>query len=633
MNKLTMMHRVVLALLVTGAVAVTSTAYSNVAEVASISLNKGASSSTYVIEQSGTADCQEFKLNNPPRLVVDFVGARHALGKTSWDGDNKWVSAVRSSQFRNDPNEVTRIVFDLKPNAAYKVSKVAGKVTVTFFGKGDQPKVMSASAGASSLGSAWDATPEADAKPMPQPHTEQPKKEQPAKVASPVSPKPEQSSGWQQPSPQQWSNAGSATSMSLTPTSTMSGSGSMMANKKMTIDVQGADIKTVLRSISEFAGVNIVAGPDVTGAVNVHLEETPWRSALDMVLKANGYDYREEYGIIRVATLERLNKEEMSIAQADAQKENMEKLVTQYVKLSFVDADEMKKAMKGVVSKRGSIEIEEGGNSIVITDIQKNVDRVVQLATELDRRVSQVEIVAKMVDIDHEVAREIGVNWGLTDVSASDLNGVVDATSGQLLANPFGDLRFGTVQDWGNLDARIQALEEENKANIISNPRITTTDNREAVILVGKEIPLIVTDEAGNPITELKKVGITLRVKPHVNSDNTITMDLHPEISDLSAQATVQGGVIISLSEADTRVIVNDGQTAVIGGLISESETSLDNGIPVLRELPVFGALFRFSNDTRKKRELVIFVTPRIVGDAGDLSDNMSSEMEMDFGN
>jgi type II secretory pathway component HofQ len=159
-------------------------------------------------------------------------------------------------------------------------------------------------------------------------------------------------------------------------------------------------------------------------------------------------------------------------------------------------------------------------------------------------------------------------------------------------------------------------LERTNRANIISNPRIVTADNREASILVGKEIPLIVADEAGNPITELTKIGIILRVTPHVNSDGTITMDLHPEVSELSSEATVQGGVIISMSEADTRVIVKDGETAVIGGLMNEVKSTFEKGLPILKDLPVVGSLFKYQNKTKRKRELIIFITPRIVEDA-----------------
>jgi type IV pilus assembly protein PilQ len=388
----------------------------------------------------------------------------------------------------------------------------------------------------------------------------------------------------------------------------------MLANKNITMDVQGADIKTVLRSISEFSGANIVAGPEVEGAVTVHLVEVPWKEALDVILKANSYGVREEYGIIRVQTLEKLNDEEIDIATVVKQKEDLEPLVSRVIKLNYVNAKEMQSAMKDVTSKRGSIQFERDNNAVIINDIPKVADRIAEMVVGLDTRVNQVEIVAKMVDVDVEATREIGVKWSALNLMSSDINAAADLVTGRDMTDPFGTLRVGTVNSWGDITSTIQALEKENKADIISNPRITTTDNKEANILVGKEIPLIVTDEAGNPITELKKIGITLRVTPHVNSDQTITLDLHPEISELSAQATVQGGVIISLSEADTRVVVGDGETAVIAGLINEVESNISNGLPVLEDLPILGNLFKFESKTKKKRELIIFVTPHIVG-------------------
>ena len=164
------------------------------------------------------------------------------------------------------------------------------------------------------------------------------------------------------------------------------------------------------------------------------------------------------------------------------------------------------------------------------------------------------------------------------------------------LSAPAGTVKFGTVRSWGELNAVLDMLEKTNKADIISNPRITTMDNREASILVGKEIPLIVADEAGNPITEMTKIGIMLRVVPHVNADRTITLDMHPEVSELQSEATAQGGVIISTSEADTRVVVKNGETAVIGGLIKNVTTSLKRGVPVLKDVPVIGGLFSSSS-------------------------------------
>jgi len=160
---------------------------------------------------------------------------------------------------------------------------------------------------------------------------------------------------------------------------------------------------------------------------------------------------------------------------------------------------------------------------------------------------------------------------------------------------------------------KVEALETSNKAHLISNPIITTTDNREASILVGQKIPLIVSDEAGNAITQLTTVGIQMNVTPHINQDNQITLDIHNEVSDLSSQATVQGGVIINTSEADTRVLVENGETAIIAGLIRQIDGKLNSGVPVLMDIPLLGGLFKHSTNTKVSRELVIFVTPYIV--------------------
>jgi type IV pilus assembly protein PilQ len=381
----------------------------------------------------------------------------------------------------------------------------------------------------------------------------------------------------------------------------------------MTIDVQGADIKTVLRSISEFSGVNIIAGPEVEGSVVIHLKNVPWKEALDTILKSQGYDWRDDYGIIRVAPTEQLQDEEMKAVTVERKKEEMGTLVTRSVKLDFINADEAKGALNKMTTPRGVIDAEKGTNTLIISEVPKRADEIVAMVKSMDKKLSQVEIVAKMVDVDHEATRELGVNWAAMNLNFGN-KAVGDVVTGQKLADPFGTVRVGTVQSWGDLNVILEAMEHDNKANVISNPRVTTADNQEARIMVGKEIPLIVSDEAGNPITELKKIGVILRCTPHVNSDGTITMDLHPELSDLSSQATVQGGVIISLQEADTRVVVRDGETAVIGGLISESDLLLRNGVPVLKDMPLLGPLFRFESKTKKKRELIIFVTPKTVG-------------------
>ena len=399
-------------------------------------------------------------------------------------------------------------------------------------------------------------------------------------------------------------------------------------SETISMDFQNADVKTVLRSFSVYAGKNIIAGPEVKGPINVHLENVPWRKALDTVLKANGYGALEQDDVIRVGLWDQFVNEEIKMEEAQRKKDDIKPLVTKVVDISFAKAEEVTAPLQGLLSRRGVLEVDERTNSVIISDIEERVEEISKMIKALDSQTPQVEITAKLVDVDARFTRDLGIKWNAENIAIPGVQGLhgmnVDATgasegttggTGQQIQQPEAKLTIGTIMGPnGSFDATIQALERDNKANIISNPRITTLNNREATIIVGKKIPLIVTDEAGNPITQLTTVGVQMRVTPHVNSKTgEITMDLHPEVSDLSSQATVQGGIIIVTEEADTRVMVKNGETAVIGGLIRSNESYFKTGVPILRSIPLFGSLFGSNSKANEQRELLIFVTPRIV--------------------
>lgn len=383
---------------------------------------------------------------------------------------------------------------------------------------------------------------------------------------------------------------------------------------RVSLDVQGADIRTVMRSLAEYSGNNIVVGKEVQGGVTVNLTEVPWTDALNTICKTQSLGWVEEEGIIRIETLENLRKEQVAASTADKQLEDLQPLSTQIVRAVYATAKELKPALEKTLTSRGHVEVDERTNSLVITDVGRRVSSAVEMVRHLDSRTPQIEITAKLIDVDARFTRDLGINWGLGQVhsvgEAWSAEGAVDANN---VVDPSASVKFGIVRSWGTINAMISALESDNKADIISNPRITTVNNREARILVGRKIPLIVLDEAGNAVTQLITIGITLRVTPHINDDNRITLDLHPEVSDLASQATVQGGIIINTSEADTRVIVDDSETAVIGGLIRSNTSKLRRGVPILRDIPVLGSIFSGSSEVKEKRELLIFITPKIV--------------------
>jgi type II secretory pathway component GspD/PulD (secretin) len=641
MNRRSGMHVTILATLVAGLVALASVAGGEVTKLDKVELAQTPTSTTYTINPSGVVQYQEYTMTEPSRLVIDLVGVRNLVEPQTLTADGKFVTAIRASQFKSEPDLVTRVVFELADGTHYKVTRKGTALEVSFSQKaevmgaslfGDAPAPAPAPSSASTTPAANPA-PAADSVAEAKTPPAQPSEAAPAAAATkPAEPAPQPaadewqaqpatqddvSNAWPAPSENEAVPAKDDIAMARNTNRVAAEMstplyGSTLSNQAMTIDVQGADIKTVLRSVSEFSGVNIIAGPEVEGAVVIHLKNVPWKEALDTILKSQGYGWRESYGIIRVAPIDQLQDDEVKAVTVERKKEEMASLQTRVVKLNFLNAKEIKTAMSKMTSPRGSVEAEPGTNSVVIAEVPARIDKMVSMIEEMDQRLRQVEIVAKMVDVDHEATRELGVNWEALNLHAGDFAG--DIVTGQALADPFGKLRVGTVQSWGDLNLIIEALEKDNKANIVSNPRISTADNQEARIMVGKEIPLIVSDEAGNPITELKKIGVILRVTPHVNSDGTITMDLHPELSDLAQQATVQGGVIVNLQEADTRVVVKDGETAVIGGLISDTESSLRSGVPVLKDVPLLGGLFRYESKSTRKRELIIFVTPKVVG-------------------
>lgn len=422
----------------------------------------------------------------------------------------------------------------------------------------------------------------------------------------------------------------------VAPASAQSGSAMSQVGMQRTgagtfsLDVTGADLRTVLRAISEFSGRNIVLGTNAKASVSIQLRNVAWQDALKAVLRSSGLDYTEDGAIIRVDDAARLNAEKVEREQANARTQELVPLETRIIRLNYANAAEMGPPLMPALSKRGSIQIERRTNSLVVTDLPAHVETLARMAQDLDSTTPQIEITAKLVDVDVASVRDLGIKWGvgaeseyfvdnvsgdpIPGLAPNPANGIYLGGEHNTPANgPLTKLNFGIFRDWGSLEAQLQTLEEQRKANIISNPRITTVDNREAKIVVGQKIPLITQDVAGNPVSQLQTIGIQLRVMPHLTSDRKIILDLHPEVSDLSTQSTVQGGIIINTSEADTRVMVEDGQTAVIGGLIRTNESMVHRGIPLLKDIPVLGILFSQQSKVRQNRELIIFVTPRLI--------------------
>jgi type IV pilus assembly protein PilQ len=380
-----------------------------------------------------------------------------------------------------------------------------------------------------------------------------------------------------------------------TPTATMTG------GRPISFNLEDAPIISVLRLLAEYVGINIVAGKDVKGTVTVRLHNVPWRQALEIILKASGYAYREDPGVIRVDTAENLDKQDYDLP-----------LSSKIYKLEFADPQAMVIKVQAMLSPKGKANVDKRTNSVVVTEVDPVHARIEELVKLLDTPTPQVEIMAKVVDLDVSASQGLGISWTLQGLQSRILQADVSTNDEPQIAG-FGEFHIATVPSLAQVDAVITMLEENGKAQTISSPRISAVDNELAKILGGQRFGIPTRDVSGNTIVQFYNVGTILEVTPHINSLEEITMEIHAEVSELDRASALQGRPIITTSEADSKVLVKDGNTVVIGGFIRRKEAKNVRGIPILKSIPILGALFRESTTTVEERELLIFITPTII--------------------
>lgn len=393
-----------------------------------------------------------------------------------------------------------------------------------------------------------------------------------------------------------------ATTPAVTPPVAKTKPAGTITGRPISIDLENADILTVLRALSEYAGTNIVAGKDVKGTVTVRLHNVPWRRALDIILKAAGFAYREDPGVIRVDTAENLDKQDYDLP-----------LSSKIYKLEFASPKKMLDKISAMLSPKGKVNVDERTNSLVVTEVDPIHQKIQQLVRLLDTPTPQVEIQCKVIDVDASFSRGLGINWTLKGLESRIVRADVRSGPEESSIVGYGVFNLGTLPSLAQVNAVISMLEETGKAKTISAPRITAVDNEKAQILGGQRFGIPTRDMSGNTVIQFYTVGTKLEVTPHINSLEEITMEIHAEVSELDRASALAGRPIITTSEADTKVLVKDGNTVVIGGFIRRKETKSVTGIPLLKSIPILGALFRETTTSVEDRELLIFITPTII--------------------
>ena len=387
------------------------------------------------------------------------------------------------------------------------------------------------------------------------------------------------------------------------------------------VEFQGSDIRAALTFLADYGNVNVVIAPDVTGKVTIRLREVQWRDAMDIIGRT--YDLAivdDQAGYVRVLKSETYREELTKRAEHDANQMKLVPLETKIVKIANSVASDMVETVKNLMTDRGKVVADSRSNSLVLQEVPENLVVVLEYISKLDSPAKQIKISAQLLEISSEGLQEWGVNWMLNGSYVSDGGSQVNQT-GEVMAdigtNPIGRYSVEVLSHNWSMDAFVEALVKSGKGKIIAHPEITTVENKEARIQMGQKVPVKQFDQSGNVVIKFEEIGTILVVTPHITAENQVLMHLRPERSTFEFDAA---GVIINTNNAETNVIVANGQTAVIGGLTTQDEVETEYGVPLLKDIPLLGNLFKFSTKSSESRDLVIFVTPTIA--EGDLAMN-----------
>ncbi len=392
--------------------------------------------------------------------------------------------------------------------------------------------------------------------------------------------------------------------------------------RPINIEVRDTPVIDVLNFISEQSGANLLISNEVKGQITLKLKQIPWDQALLLVMKSQQLGYIREGSVLRIAPLDSLKAESDKAAKVMESQHDAEPLKVKIIPVSYAKVDDLAPQLQAFLSKRGKVVADKRTSSVVITDIVENLERATNLVKALDTPPFQVLIEGKVVEASQNFSRNIGIQWGLTggqlstgtQTLAPNLN-ITPGSIGNTGANM--NLTWGTFDALGSLSAQLQLFESEQQVRVVSSPRIVTVNNETANISQTVNIPVqAITQSLGQPATTtftFQPIELALKVTPQITAESDVLMqiDLKREF-----QVGVAVGAVppnINKRQAQTKVMVRNGQTAVIGGIYQSDSNSDEQGVPLLRSIPVVGWLFKNKARQEQKNELLLFLTPRIL--------------------
>ena len=412
--------------------------------------------------------------------------------------------------------------------------------------------------------------------------------------------------------------------------------------ERLSLNFQNIEVRAVLQLIADFTGINMVTSDTVSGNLTLRLKNVPWDQALDIVLKTKGLAKRESGNVMLIAPTEEIAAREKLELEASKQIVELAPLINETIQVNYAKATDIAALIqskeKSFLSARGSINIDQRTNKLLVQEAAENVDLIIALVEELDIPIRQVLIESRIVLAGTQFTRELGVKFGVSSETLSGSRSV--ATAGSLNAadsfNQFGStpqlderlnvnlpaisptagsiglaiakLPFGTL-----LDLELSAAQAEGKSETVSSPKVITADQQEAIIESGQEIPYQEASSSGATSVSFKKAVLSLKVTPQITPDDRIVMDLTVNKDSPDFANLVQGVPPINTQNVETQVLVDNGETVVLGGVYEQTKTKSINRVPFFGDLPLVGGLFRNKTETNDKSELLIFVTPKLL--------------------
>ncbi len=428
----------------------------------------------------------------------------------------------------------------------------------------------------------------------------------------------------------------------------------VFTGQPVSLDFQDADIKNVFRILAEVSGFNFVVSEGVKGKVTLKLDNVPWDQALDLILQTYSLGIVKRGNVLRILTLEDLKKEQEKLIQTQQaleKKKESEPLITEEIQVNYVKAADLIKQLKDIKTSRGKLTYDEMTNRIIMTDVKPALKKARDLVRSLDIAPRQVMIEARIVEVSTEYTKDLGIQWGQHfSHTMTETSNIIQTRGGAgggdkfefemgdrewkgnipLIVNlppegAYGGLGF-TLAHLGKaytliLDAKLQAMESQGKVKILSVPKVVTMDNQSALISQGLQIPYRTTSEAGT-YTQFQEAVLKLEVTPHITPDKKVRLELNLHKDSPGIREEGMDAIPIEKKEVKTTLLVDNEETVVIGGIITETKESKKSTVPFFSRIPIFGLLFQNKMQGTQKRELLMFITPRVVAQKASIQEN-----------